>query len=68
MIKLRMIIWGGHVAQIGERIMRAGNWLNSKNKEANMKAKRMWEIIKMDLREIGWSDINWTDLAQDRGH
>jgi hypothetical protein len=20
----------------------------------------------MDLREIGWSDINWIDLAQDR--
>jgi hypothetical protein len=22
--------------------------------------------IKMDLREIGWDDIDWIDLAQDR--
>jgi hypothetical protein len=21
---------------------------------------------KMDLREVGWEGINWTDLAQDR--
>jgi hypothetical protein len=22
--------------------------------------------IKMDLREIGWDDVDWIDLAQDR--
>jgi hypothetical protein len=22
--------------------------------------------IKVDLREIGWDDMNWIDLAQDR--
>jgi hypothetical protein len=22
--------------------------------------------IKMDLREIGWDDVNWVDMAQDR--
>jgi CRISPR/Cas system-associated protein Cas7 (RAMP superfamily) len=22
--------------------------------------------IKMDLREIGWDGMDWTDLAQDR--
>jgi hypothetical protein len=22
--------------------------------------------IKIDLREIGWSDMNWIDLVQDR--
>jgi hypothetical protein len=22
--------------------------------------------IKMDLREIGWNDMEWIDLAQDR--
>jgi hypothetical protein len=26
-----------------------------------------WEDnIKMDLREIGWGGMDWTDLAQDR--
>jgi hypothetical protein len=30
--------------------------------------RRRWlEIIKMDLREIGWCGMEWTDLAQDRG-
>jgi hypothetical protein len=29
--------------------------------------RRRWaEIIKMDLREIGWDGMNWIDLAQDR--
>jgi hypothetical protein len=23
------------------------------------------DIIKMDLREIGWDDMDWIDLAQD---
>jgi hypothetical protein len=25
-----------------------------------------WVNIKMDLREIGWDGMDWTDLAQDR--
>jgi hypothetical protein len=26
-----------------------------------------WEdTIKMDLREVGWGDIDWIDMAQDR--
>jgi hypothetical protein len=24
--------------------------------------------IKMDIKEIGWKDVDWTDLAQDRKH
>jgi hypothetical protein len=29
--------------------------------------RRRWENnIKMDLREIGWGDMDWIDLAQDR--
>jgi hypothetical protein len=27
---------------------------------------RWVDIIKMDLREIGWGDIDWINLAQDR--
>jgi hypothetical protein len=23
--------------------------------------------IKMDLRDIGWDDMDWIDLAEDRG-
>jgi hypothetical protein len=29
--------------------------------------KRTWMCnIKMDLREIGWGGMDWSDLAQDR--
>jgi hypothetical protein len=29
--------------------------------------RRGWEDnIKMDVREIGWGGMDWTDLAQDR--
>jgi hypothetical protein len=29
--------------------------------------RRRWENnIKMDLREVGWEAIDWTDLAQNR--
>jgi hypothetical protein len=30
-------------------------------------ARRRWEGgIKMDRREIGWGDVEWSHLAQDR--
>jgi hypothetical protein len=29
--------------------------------------RRRWEDnIRMDIREIGWGGVDWTDLAQDR--
>jgi hypothetical protein len=29
--------------------------------------RRIWvDNIKMDLREIGWYDMDWIDVAQDR--
>jgi hypothetical protein len=29
--------------------------------------RRRWVVnIKIDLREIGWGDMDWIDLAQDR--
>jgi hypothetical protein len=31
------------------------------------RTRRSWvDNIKMDLREIGWDDMDWIDLAQDR--
>jgi hypothetical protein len=30
--------------------------------------RRRWvDNIKMDLREIGWDGMDWSDLAEDRG-
>jgi hypothetical protein len=31
-----------------------------------LKIHRWVDNIKMDLREIGWGGMDWTDLAQDR--
>jgi hypothetical protein len=29
--------------------------------------RRRWvDNIKMDLREMGWNDVDWIDMAQDR--
>jgi hypothetical protein len=29
--------------------------------------RRRWaDNIRMDLGEVGWGDVNWIDLAQDR--
>jgi hypothetical protein len=31
------------------------------------RSRRRWvDNIKMDLREIGWDDMDWIDLVQDR--
>jgi hypothetical protein len=31
------------------------------------RARRRWEDnIKIDLREVGWGDMDWINLAQDR--
>jgi hypothetical protein len=32
------------------------------------RSRRRWvDNIEMDLRQIGWSDMDWVDLAHDRG-
>jgi hypothetical protein len=31
------------------------------------KSRNRWvDNIKMDLREMGWGDMDWLDLSQDR--
>jgi hypothetical protein len=38
-----------------------------KGKRPLGRCRRVWEDnIRMDLREIGWSGMDWIDLAQDR--
>jgi hypothetical protein len=40
-----------------------------KGKRPLGRPRRRWEAnIRMDLREIGWGDMDWIDLAQDRDH
>jgi hypothetical protein len=39
----------------------------SKGKRPLRRARPRWvDIIKMDLKEMGWDGMDWIDLAQDR--
>jgi hypothetical protein len=50
--------WTGHVARIFVE--------KPEGKRPLGRPRRRWEgDIKMDLREIGWDDMNWINLAQD---
>jgi hypothetical protein len=48
MIKSSRMKWAGHVARMGRHRMHTGFW---------------WDDIKMDLREISWGGMDWTDVA-----
>jgi len=59
----------GHVGRVEERgdVYRVlvGK---PKRKRPLGRPKSGWEDnIKMDLHEVGWGSMAWTDLAQDRG-
>jgi hypothetical protein len=47
----------------GEKIVQ-GYGGKARRKETSWK---MGDGIKMDLRDIGWEDVEWFQLAQDRG-
>jgi hypothetical protein len=67
-IKLRRMRWAGHVAQMGEK-RNAYRLLVGKpgGKRPLGRPRRRWVInIRMDLREVGWGDVDWIDLAKDR--
>jgi hypothetical protein len=50
---------------MGER-MNAYRIVVGKSEGRKERSRRRWvDNIKMDLREIGWDNIDWTYLAQD---
>ncbi|KAJ4427803.1 hypothetical protein ANN_25456, partial [Periplaneta americana] len=67
-IKSRRLRWAGHVARMGESRnayrMLAGR---PEGKKPLGGPRRRWEDnIKMYLREVGYDDRDWINLAQDR--
>jgi hypothetical protein len=60
--------WAEHVEEMGEK--RSGYRIlvgKPEGKRPLGRPRCMWEDnIKMDLREIGWGGMDWTDLAEDR--
>jgi hypothetical protein len=67
-IKSRRLRWAGHVVRMGEersayRILVG----RPEGRRPLRRPRRRWEDnIKMDIREVGWEDMNWIELAQDR--
>jgi hypothetical protein len=68
MIKSKRMKWTGYVLWMGKkrntyRILVG----NPEGKRLVGRSRRRWlDIIKMDLREIGWCDMYWIDMVQDR--
>ncbi|KAJ4447060.1 hypothetical protein ANN_09049 [Periplaneta americana] len=67
-IKSRRLRWAGHVARMGEsrnayRVLVG----RPEGKRPLGRPRRRWEDnIKKDLREVGYDDRDWINLAQDR--
>jgi hypothetical protein len=67
-IKAKRMRWAGHVACMGE-VRGAYNILVGRPEGRRTLAipRRRWkDNIKMDLREIGFGDVGWIHLSQDR--
>jgi hypothetical protein len=67
-IKARRMRWAGNVARMGE-MRGAYNILIGRPEGSRPlgRPRRRWEDnIKMGLREIGFGDVDWIHLAQDR--
>jgi hypothetical protein len=67
-IKSWMMRWAGHVARRGEK-RNAYRLLVGKpeGKKQLGRPRRRWvDNIWVDLGEMGWGDVDWIGLAQDR--
>jgi hypothetical protein len=69
MIASRRMRWAGYVARIEENGAAYGMLMGSfKGKRPLRRPRRSWvNNIERNLREIGCSNVDWIDLAQDRG-
>ena len=67
-MKSRRLSWVGHVARMGER-RGAYRVLMGKLEERRpleRPRRRCEDNIKVNLREVGWGNIDWISLAQGR--
>jgi hypothetical protein len=67
-IKSRSMMWAGQVARMGEK--RSAYRLLIGKPEGRRplgRPRRRWlDNVRMDLVEVGWRDVDWIGLAQDR--
>jgi hypothetical protein len=67
-IKSRRMRWAGHVTRMGEK-RNAYRLLVGKpegKRSLGRPRRRGVDKIRMDLGEVGWSEVDWIGLAQDR--
>jgi hypothetical protein len=66
-IKSRRMTWASHVAQMSEK-RNAYRLLVGKpeGKRPLGRPRCRWVDIRLDLGEVGWGDVDWIGLAQDR--
>jgi hypothetical protein len=60
--------WAGYVARIGAKRNVYRILVGKPEGKRPLGRPRRWWVdnTKMDLKEIGWGDMDWIDLAQDR--
>jgi hypothetical protein len=68
-MKSRRMKWAGYVTRIGKRRNACGILVGkAEEKKPLRRPRHRWvDNMKMDLREIGWVDMDCTGLAQERG-
>jgi hypothetical protein len=67
-IKTRRMRWAGHVARMGEK-RNTYRLLVGKpegRRPLGEQRRRRLDNIRMNLLEVGWGDVDWFGLAQDR--
>jgi hypothetical protein len=67
-MKARRVRWAGHVALMGEK-RNAYRLLVGKSEGKRPLGRprcRRLDNIRTDLVEVGWGDVDWIGLAQDR--
>jgi hypothetical protein len=66
-LKTRRMSWAEHVTRMGEK-MKAYRLLMGKpeGRRPLGTPRRMLDNIRTDLVEVGWDDVDWIGLAQDR--
>jgi hypothetical protein len=59
--------WAGHAARVGTKRNAYRMVGKPEVKRPLGRPRRMWvDNFKMDLREIGWDDMDWVGSAQNR--
>jgi hypothetical protein len=67
-IKARMKRWAGHIDQMGEKrnTYRLLVGTPERRRPLGRPRHRWLDNIRMDLVEVGWGDMDWIGLTQDR--